>query len=65
MADALLRLVAHPPAVVADVLGKAFRSFPLIAEVRLLPRLRVHRRQTGELRWDLDECLGDQHRHGV
>jgi hypothetical protein len=64
--DALLRLVAHPLAVVAHVLGQAPRAPPLACEQCLLAsRLGVHRRLAGEPRWDLNHRLVDEHRHRV
>src|SRR5436309_1034253 len=42
MADALECLVAHPPAVVADVLGKPLRTRPRRAVRELLACFRVH-----------------------
>ncbi len=41
VADALRSLVAHPVAVVANVLGKALRALPGRAVAELRPRLRV------------------------
>ncbi|MDK3258350.1 hypothetical protein QOZ86_17735 [Blastococcus capsensis] len=63
MADPLLRLIAHPLAVAAHVLGQPGGPRP-VSE----PRLRCtgeHRRPAGELRRDLNESLVDQHRDRV
>jgi hypothetical protein len=67
VADALLRLITHPAAVPAHVLGEALRApgVPGAAVRKLLARLGIDRRQTGELRWELDQRLADHHRHGV
>ena len=66
MTDALLRLVAHPLAVVAHVLGEPLRAVPLSRIQRLLcSRFRVHRWLAGELRRNLNHCLVDQHRHRI
>ena len=66
MADALLGLVAHPLAVVANILGQTLRALPVLGEVILVfARLRVNRRLASELRRDLDHRLVDQHRDGV
>ena len=67
MADAPLRLLPHPAPVAAYVLRQAARAgpFPAGDQLRLRPRLRVHRRAPGELRRQLDHRLVDQHRHRV
>ena len=44
MPDPLLRLVAHPPAVVAHILGQPLRPAPRLRDHRpIRPRRRVHR----------------------
>ena len=66
VSDPFLRLVAHPPAVVADIVGQPLRAPPGAGDDRpLVPRLRVHRRPAGESRGDLDHRLVDQHRHRI
>ena len=68
MPDAFLGLVAHPLAVVADVGGEALGAVPdgggLFFLALLLP-VGIHRRPAGELGRNLDQGLGDQHRHRV
>ena len=67
MANALLRLVAHPMAVVAHILRKALRAFsiPLPAALHFCLRLRVDRRPAGEFRRDFHQCFADEHRHRI
>ena len=66
MPDPLLRLVTHPPAVVAHVLGQPLRPAPRLRDHRpIRPRRRVHRRPAREARRDFDHRLVDQHRHRV
>ena len=66
MADALFRLVAHPLAVGADILGQPLRTPPGLGQQPLLcARFRVHRRPAGKLGRNLDHGLVDQHRHRV
>ncbi len=82
MSDAPLGLIAHPPAVVAHVLGQAgcaapvgfnaktqrrgdARLFLIFLCVFASLRLCVNWRPPRELRRDLDQRLGDQHRDGV
>ena len=67
MADAPLRLLPHPAPIAAHVLRQTARAgpFPAGDQLRLRPRLRVHRRAPGELRRELDHRLVDQHGHRV
>ena len=65
MPDALLSLVAHPLAVVADVRSQALRPVPRLGMVELLSRVGVDWRLSCKLRRNLDESLGDEHSHGI
>jgi len=65
MADAFLRLVTHPLAVVTNILGQSRRTFPRAGRTELLPRLGVHRRFARKLRRDFNERLVDEHWHGI
>src|SRR5579875_3128825 len=58
--DALLRLVAHPLAVVPDVLGEARRPSPPVRAGHRTAGTRVHGRLPGEPRRDFDQGLGDE-----
>ena len=64
---ALVRLVAHPPAVMTHILGKPLRALavPRGAAGDPCARFRVRRRQTGKARRDLDQRLRDRHRDRV
>ena len=67
MANALCRLVAHPLAVVAHVLGKPLRATPLTFDEIgwIVLRPRPHRRPASELWRDLDHRLADEHRDRI
>jgi len=68
MPNALLRLITHPPTVMAHVLGEALRASPLslgfLVIALRLPR-RIHRFPSRKFRRNLDHGLVDQHCHGV
>ncbi len=61
--DPPLRLVAHPGAVAAHILGQAGGARPVTQA--FLGRTWEHRRSPGPLGRNLDQRLVDQHRHRV
>jgi hypothetical protein len=67
IADALPRLLTHPAAVIAYVLGQALCALgiPDAAVREFLSRLGIDRRQACEFRRELDQRLADHHCHGV
>src|ERR1035441_5129959 len=65
MANSLECPVAHPLAVVADVIRQAASAGPHALPAHLLLRSRINRRLAGELGRDLDESLRDENSHRV
>src|SRR5579875_1413925 len=59
--DAALCFLAHPGAVVADVLGEALGAPPGLDGEASVPISGVDRWAVGEASWQLDERFGDKH----
>src|SRR5262245_59673016 len=68
VSNAFLCLVAHPLAVISDILGQPLCTVPLAKQLFLLwaaVPIRIDRRSSCELRRNLNHCLVDQDSHRI
>jgi hypothetical protein len=64
MADAFLGFVAHPLPVSTDIFSQAGGAGPRVGEL-ISRNIRGYWGVSGELRWDFDQRLVDEHGNGI